>query len=186
MDEPSKLEVGIVKQDRIRRLFKPSKKQSVAIAIILIIVLGLALARFYGVQKAGQVDPDSKLKPYTVSDEAYSKAQISRLKTTTPAVNSSDADKLDYYSELIAHQYEAHDYAGVIESYKAIQQNKKLHPDFSTSLSVIKSYAKIGDKETALKVLQETENRLSQNTANTDLQNSFLQTLKQVKEEITK
>jgi hypothetical protein len=150
MDDPSKLEVGIVKQGKIRSLLKPSKKNLLLLGIVILIVgTGIGLV-FNGKGTTRQRDK-------AVTEDIRSQGIIN---TKEP---SGIADKIAYYSTM-GDIYETHkDFKKALDAYlKAdsyIRQGN--FSDQSANVAIARSYEALGNKSKAREYYQREIDRLS-------------------------
>jgi hypothetical protein len=182
MEHPSKAEVGVVKQGVLRSLSKPSKKQLVYLGLLLIIFLvaSLILIRNYQQQKLSIEE----------SDMQHAEARLDFNKKNPPPSNASNAEKISYYARIVEGEYTAGNYKIATEEYNKLHDFAKGEVlPYGAYKSAALSYARIGDKETALKVLNEVEKMIQDSKPAADdsgLRSELLMEISNLKKDVAK
>lgn len=150
MDKPEKLEVGIVKEGWKKRLFKPTKKQVLLSAAMLLVVAVVSLLLVQS-QKPRKLSVEE-------SDAQYAQARLNETKKYPPAADAPIEEKITYYSEVIGGEYGSGNYQQAIEEYKKLHSLAGDKPlPYGTYKLAAQSYVAIGDRKAAATVLDEAE-----------------------------
>lgn len=184
MSEQGKPEIGIVKQSRIRQLFKPSK-QKVLASILILVLMALTFLIFVH-QDSRNLDKqeiDAENPAYVISRKEYSKNQAEKLSKSPVSETADFIEKNAYYSELICHQLNAKDYQSVVAAYEKANKsaaNNELY-SFDVYSCAARGFGELNDKTNAVTALNQAELSARQRASNETILESYLQQISDIK-----
>lgn len=153
MENPSKPEVGIIKQGRIKRLLSPSNKKLYVLIPFFIVIVG-AIGYLVLQPKLNKDEVQTVTLP---SEKTALANTLAKMKSNKPSETASLQEKATYYSRLFYVQYESKDYKGAGATFshreKLTTEGLTYHDYFIAALV----YKELGEKDKALAALDRAE-----------------------------
>lgn len=193
--DPRPLPEGAVVSDSFKRpvslrmpllgRLKASRRAMKIVVILVVVALAGTVGYLLMHKKDVPAPVADKEAAYTMSDKDFAKTEVTELKKIPPAAEAPIQDQLDYYDKMIASLSEAEDYQGVVDAYTKVTQIAQGKPlSFNSYITTAKAYAKVGDKQAGLSVLDKAQAGVKATEKDADLLKAFLQVIDTTKKEI--
>ncbi|MCA9326908.1 hypothetical protein KDA14_00080 [Candidatus Saccharibacteria bacterium] len=150
-------------------------------SFVIVALVGAAYWYVTGGENEAAVDDESS---YQMSNKDYANVHASAMRQWNLGNNPTKDELSRYYDELVTTELQAENYQGVVDAYNEYKKASN-GADFTYGgyASTARAYIKLGDKSTALKVIDTGEAALKRTTADQDLLNDFLDGFSTIRQE---
>ncbi|MCA9324763.1 hypothetical protein KDA23_01700 [Candidatus Saccharibacteria bacterium] len=123
---------------------------------------------------------------YRLSNQEYAQALQKDLRKKTPSTGSSVAEQRQYYDNLIATDYQAKDYKAVIADYTTfVTATNDADLTYNAYVAVAKTYSMQGDATAAVQTVDRATTAIKNTTTDKDMETSFLDSLAELRKEVS-